>query len=179
MGTSELVIAGVLPIIAADLDVSIALAGYLVTAYALAFAVVTPLVALTTARLPRRPMLLLCLGIFVMGNAVATFAPSFGWLMVARVVVAAASGVFEVIATATAAALVPEHQRGRAISVVVGGFSVALVVGVPVGTLIGVAFGWRAIFAALMGLGLIAAAGLVFLLPTLAPPSVLRKPSSG
>jgi DHA1 family putative efflux transporter-like MFS transporter len=165
VGTSELGIAGILPVIATDLNVSIAAAGYLVTAYALSFALVTPIVAATTGRFARKPMLVVCMAIFVVGNGLAVLAPNFAWLIVARVISAVASGVFEVIATAAAAALVPVHQRGRAIALVVGGFSVALLVGVPLGTLVGLAFGWRATFGALLVLGVLAVLGVLFLLP--------------
>jgi DHA1 family inner membrane transport protein len=165
VGTSELVIAGILPSIAADLDVSIAQAGYLVTAYALSFAVVTPLVALGVGGRERKPLLLGCLVVFGLGNALSIVAPSFPALMVARVVSAASAGVFEVVATAAAAALVPAHQRGRAIALVISGFSVALLVGVPLGTLFGLAWGWRSPFWALFVLGVVALVGIALLMP--------------
>jgi MFS transporter, DHA1 family, inner membrane transport protein len=165
VGTSELVIAGILPVVATDLGVSIAAAGYLVTAYALSFAVATPMVALGAGGRERKPMLVGCMAIFVVGNSVAVLAPSFAVLMLARVVSAAAAGVFEVVATAAAAALVPTHQRGRAIALIVSGFSVALLVGVPLGTLIGLGWGWRATFAALLVLGLVAVVGVQALMP--------------
>jgi predicted MFS family arabinose efflux permease len=165
VGTSELVIAGILPVVAADLGVSIAAAGYLVTAYALSFAVATPIVALGSGARARKPMLVGCMAVFVVGNGVAVLAPSFAALMLARVVSAAAAGVFEVVATAAAAALVPTRQRGRAIALIVSGFSVALLVGVPLGTLFGLAWGWRAVFAALLVLGLVAVVGVQILMP--------------
>jgi predicted MFS family arabinose efflux permease len=165
VGTSQMLIAGILPLLATDFDISVAMAGWLVTGYALAFAIVTPLVAIWTRRLPRRPVLLACLVAFVVGNLIAVVAPSFGVLLLARAGVAVVAGVFEVVAVATAAALVPERQRGRAIALVVGGFSVALVVGVPVGTLIGLIWGWRAAFGVLAALGIGAALGLRVVLP--------------
>jgi DHA1 family inner membrane transport protein len=165
VGTSELMIAGILPLLATDFDVSVVMAGWLVTGYALAFAIVTPLVAVRTGRLPRRPVLFACLVAFVVGNLIAVVAPSFGVLLLARAGVAVVAGVFEVVATATAAALVPERQRGRAIALVVAGFSVALVVGVPAGTLIGLVLGWRAAFGVLAALGIGAALGLRVVMP--------------
>jgi predicted MFS family arabinose efflux permease len=165
VGTSELGIAGILPTIATDLGVSIAAAGYLVTAYALSFALVTPIVAATTGRFARKPMVVACMAVFVLANGLAVLAPDFTWLMATRVLSAVASGVFEVVATAAAAALVPVHLRGRAIALVIGGFSVALLVGVPLGTLVGLAFGWRATFGALLVLGVVAVVGMLIFLP--------------
>jgi predicted MFS family arabinose efflux permease len=103
--------------------------------------------------------------VFVTANAVAAVAPNYMVLLLARLTVAAAAGVFEVVATAVAAGLVPAAQRGRAIALVVAGFSVALVIGVPIGTLMGNAFGWRSTFVSLLLLGLVAAVGLLALLP--------------
>jgi predicted MFS family arabinose efflux permease len=165
VGTSELVITGILPVIAQDLNTPIATAGYLVAAYALSFAVVTPIVAAVTRSVDRRRMLLACLAGFVAASALATVAASFEWLVAARVLAAAASGVFEVVATAVAAALVMAHQRGRAVALVISGFSVALLVGVPAGTLIGQSLGWRVTFSALFILGGLAAGGVWLLLP--------------
>jgi len=169
VGTSELVISGILPVVADDLHVSIAAASYLVTAYALSFAIATPLVALTIGQQARTPLLIGCMAIFAVANAVATIAPSFAALMGARVLAAAAAGVFEVVATAAAASLVPEHQRGRAIAVIVSGFSVALLVGVPLGTLLGLTWGWRAVFVALSAAGALATIGTTLLIPGINP----------
>ncbi len=168
VGTSELVMAGVLPVIARDLDIPVASAGYLVTAYALSFAVVTPIVAARLGgKVPKRLMLGGALGVFVLGTALSAGAPNYATLMLARVITAAAAGVFEVVATAAAASLVPPQQRGRAIAVVVAGFSVALVFGVPLGTLVGNAFGWRASFGALFVPALLVAVGVWLWVPTL------------
>jgi len=175
VGTSELVITGVLPAIAAELRTPVATAGLLVAAYALSFAVVTPIVAAVTTRVSRRALLLGCLAGFVAANALAATAASFEWLLVARVIAAAASGVFEVVATAAAAALVSEQQRGRAVALVISGFSVALLVGVPAGTLLGLTFSWRATFAVLFVLGGVAALGVMALLPTTQRPATNEK----
>src|SRR5436309_15589985 len=111
VGTSELVITGLLPVIAADLHTPIATAGYLVARYALSFAIVTPSVAPVTSHVSRRVLLLGCLAFFVVANALATTAATFEWLLAARVIAAAAYGFFEVVATAAAAAVVSEQQR--------------------------------------------------------------------
>ncbi len=165
VGTSELVISGILPVVANDLNVSIAAAGYLVTAYALSFAIATPVVALTIGQQARKPMLIGCMAIFAVANALAIGAPNFAALMGTRVLAAAAAGVFEVVATAAAASLVPEHQRGRAIALIVSGFSVALLIGVPLGTLVGLTWGWRTVFVALFAAGGLAAVGTTLLVP--------------
>ncbi|HEY3059203.1 MAG TPA: MFS transporter [Chloroflexota bacterium] len=168
VGTSELVISGILPVIADDVHVSIASAGNLVTAYALSFAIATPLVALTIGQQARKPLLMACMAIFAAANVLATIAPGFVALMGARILAAAAAGVFEVVATAAAASLVPEHQRGRAIALIVSGFSVALLVGVPLGTLVGLTWGWRTVFMALFVAGALATLGTTLLIPPIA-----------
>lgn len=165
VGTSELVIAGILPTVAADLRVSVAAAGQLITAYAAGFGFGAPVLAAATSRLPRKPLLVTLLALFSLGNVAASVAPDYVSLMVLRVVIAGLAGTFEVVATTAAAALVPAEQRGRAIALVIGGFSVSLVIGVPLGTLVGVAFGWRATFVGLALLGTIATAALAWLLP--------------
>lgn len=167
VGTSELVIAGILPLIAADLGVSVALAGQLVTGYALGFGLGAPVLAALTARWPRRPLLVGLLLVFAVANLLAALPTPYVPLLAGRILAASAAGTFEVVATTMAAALVPPSQRGRAIALVVGGFSVALVVGVPLGTLLGQAVGWRAPFAALALLGLLVAGACAWLLPSL------------
>jgi DHA1 family putative efflux transporter-like MFS transporter len=164
-GTSELILAGILPLIARDLEVSVALAGQLVTAYAVGFGLGAPVLVALTSRVPRRPLLLAFLLVFTVGSAGAALAPSYGALMVCRVIVALAAGAFEVVATATAAALVPPAQRGRAIALVVSGFSVSLVLGVPLGALVGDRLGWRATFVGIAILGTLVLAGCAWLLP--------------
>ena len=181
VGTSELVIAGVLPVVAGDLRISVATAGYLVTAYAMSFVVATPLVAAGVGGVSRRGMLVACLAVFVVGTTLSAVAPTFEWLLASRVVTAAAAGVFEVVATAAAATLVPTSQRGRAIALVVAGFSVALLIGVPIGTLIGNAWGWRATFGVLLAPAVLVAFGIAVWLPAVprlrpAALSVLRAP---
>ena len=149
VGTSELVVVGILPLVAQDLHVSVAVAGQLVTGYAIGFALGAPALAALTSRVARRPLLLALLLAFALGNLLASMVTSYGLLLAARVFVACVAGTFEVVATATAASLVPPAQRGRAIALVVGGFSVALILGVPLGTLVGVETGWRTTFVGL------------------------------
>jgi predicted MFS family arabinose efflux permease len=143
MGTGSLVIAGVLAPLAAELRVSTALAGQLISAYAIAFAVGAPLAALLLARWCKRRVLLLGLGLFGVASLMGALAPSFGWLLASRVLAGVGAAVFTPNATAVAASLVPADQRGRAIATVFGGFTLASVFGVPLGTWLGLHVGWR------------------------------------
>jgi predicted MFS family arabinose efflux permease len=143
MGTGSLVIAGMLTPVAADLQVSTALAGQLTTAYALAYAVGAPLAALWLSKLCRRRVLLLGLGLFAGATLMGAFAPSFAWLMASRIAAGLAAAVFTPNATAVAASLVPPERRGQAIATVFGGFTLASVFGVPLGTWLGLHVGWR------------------------------------
>ncbi|MFI0241387.1 MFS transporter [Streptomyces sp. NPDC016845] len=156
VGTAELVIVGVLNVIADDLDVSAGTAGLLVTAYALGIAVGGPLLTALTMRLPRRTVLLLALAVFVAGNVIAVVTGVFGLLFVARAVCGALHGLFVGAATSVATGLVPADRRGQAVSLVFGGISVATVLGVPVGTVVGQGLGWRATFLCVVGLGVLA-----------------------
>jgi predicted MFS family arabinose efflux permease len=143
MGTGSLVVAGVLAPLAAELGVSTALAGQLVTAFAIAFAIGAPLAALLLARWCRRRVLLLGLSLFGVASLVGALAPSFGWLLASRVLAGLGAAIFTPNATAVAASLVPPEQRGRAIATVFGGFTLASVFGVPLGTWLGLHVGWR------------------------------------
>ena len=164
IGTAELVIVGILGLVARGEHVSDASAGIVVTAYALGIALAAPLVVAATTRVPRRAMLLAALGWFALANVGASASSSLGLLVAARVLAGSAHGVFVGVASAIAAGLVSEERRGEAISMVFGGLAVATVVGVPVGTLIGQLAGWRVAFitvAAVVAVALVAAAAFV------------------
>jgi predicted MFS family arabinose efflux permease len=156
MGTGSLVVAGVLAPIATDLGVSTGLAGQLVTAYALAFALGAPLLASALGRMCRRRVLLLGLALFTAGSALGAVAPSFGWLVASRVLAGVGAALFTPNATVVAATLVPAEQRGRAIATVFGGFTIASVFGVPLGTWLGLHLGWRPTLALSALLGVLA-----------------------
>jgi DHA1 family inner membrane transport protein len=159
VGTAELIIAGILPDLAADFGVDIPTAGLLVTGYAVAVAIGGPIFALLTAHLPRRKLILGVMSLFVLGQALCALAPSYGWLMAARILVACGHGLFFGAGTVAAADLVPPNKRGMALSVFLGGFAVATIFGVPLGTAVGNALGWRWSFWAL---GAIALAATIF-----------------
>jgi len=161
IGTSEFIIMGLLPNLAQDLHVSIPKAGALVTAYALSVTLGSPVVAIATAGLERKKALLLLLGIFTLGNLACAVAPNYPLLMAARVLTALSHGAFFGIGSVVASNLVPRNQRAQAIALMFSGLTLANVLGVPAGTALGQAFGWRASFWAIVPIGLIAAAAVL------------------
>jgi DHA1 family inner membrane transport protein len=165
VGTAEFIIAGLLPTLAADLQVTIPDAGLLVTGYALGVAVGGPVLALATAHLPRRPMILVMVALYAVGQAACALAPNYGVLLAARVLVALTHGLFFGNATIAAAQVVPFERRGAAISIVLAGVPLANLLGVPIGAAIGHWLGWRASFWGVAGLGAIALAAIAATLP--------------
>jgi len=168
VGTAELLVVGVLGLVARDLRVSVSTAGELVTAYALGISLGGPLLTAATIRLGRRTVVWLALAAYVAGNVVALAAASFGLLLVARILTGSVHGLFIGVAFAVAAGLVPAERQGQAMSVVMGGVTVAIVVGVPLGTAIGHALGWRSAFAVVVALGLVALAAALLFVPPVA-----------
>jgi MFS transporter, DHA1 family, inner membrane transport protein len=166
VGTAELVIVGVLPLVAEDMSVSISTTGQLVTAYALGISFGGPILNALTTRFGRRFLAWMCLSCYIAGNALAVVATGFGMLVAARFLTGSIHGLFIGIASVVAAGIVPEERRGRAMSMVFGGIAVATVLGIPLGTLIGQTFGWRATFTGIIILGCLALmATLVFVPP--------------
>ena len=163
IGTTEFVIMGLLPIVARDLGVSIPAAGMLVTGYALGVVVGAPILTLATTRVPRKPLLIGLMAIFILGNLIAAIAPSYAVLMVARVVASFTHGAFFGVGSVVAAGMVAPDKRARAIAMMFTGLALANILGVPAGTAIGQAFGWRATFWAVTALGLLAALALAVL----------------
>ncbi|MFI0424187.1 MFS transporter [Spongiactinospora sp. 9N601] len=169
IGTDAFVIAGVLTELSAELAVSPGTAGQLITVFSLAYAVLAPVNASLTGRLSRRTVLAVALAVFVAGNLISAFAGSFAVVLAGRVVAAAGAAGYTPQASAAAAALAGEERRGAALSVVIGGLTVATALGVPLGTFVGEAFGWRATLLGVAGLGALALAGALALLPRLEP----------
>lgn len=143
VGTDAFVIAGVLPGIAADLHIGLGAAGQLVTVFAIGYAVLSPLLAACTAGWSRRTVLLTALIVFALGNAATALAPTYPAALAARVVAAAGAALYTPNASATAAALAGDTARGRAFALVNTGLTSALVLGAPLGTAVGGAYGWR------------------------------------
>jgi DHA1 family inner membrane transport protein len=166
IGTTEFVIVGLLPTVANDLHIDLPLAGLIVSVYALGVTFGAPILTALTGRIERKHLLLGLMALFIVGNAMAALSPGYVPLLVARVLSAFAHGVFFSVGSTIAADLVPEDKRASAIAMMFMGLTVAIVTGVPLGTLIGQTFGWRATFAAVAALGVIAFVGLWVLLPS-------------
>jgi MFS transporter, DHA1 family, inner membrane transport protein len=160
VGTTEFVVMGILPDLAADLQVGIPEAGMIITAYAAGVVVGAPITAVLSNGMPRKAALLVLIGLFIAGNLACALAPGYFWLIGARVLTAFCHAAFFGIAATLAADLVPPDRRGRAVALVFAGLTVANIFGVPGGTALGTALGWRATFLAVAVIGL-AAIGLV------------------
>jgi len=165
IGTTEFVIVGLLPTVAADLGIGLPSAGLLVSLYALGVAVGAPVLTALTGRLPRKALLLALMALFTAGNLLAWQAPGYGTLVAARVLTGLAHGVFFSIGSTIATGLVPREKAASAIATLFSGLTVALVTGVPLGTFIGQHFGWRDTFLAVAGLGMLAFAGSALFVP--------------
>ncbi|MDR6104539.1 DHA1 family inner membrane transport protein [Agrobacterium larrymoorei] len=166
IGTTEFVIVGLLPTVADDLHITLPLAGLIVSVYALGVTFGAPILTALTGRIERKPLLLGLMGLFILGNSAAALSPSYEMLLVARVISAFAHGVFFSVGATIAAGLVAEDRRASAIAMMFMGLTVAIVTGVPLGTLIGQIFGWRATFFAVAALGVVAFVGIAALLPS-------------
>jgi DHA1 family inner membrane transport protein len=171
IGTTEFVIMGLLPDIARDFGVTIPQAGYLVTGYAMGVVVGAPLVAIATARLPRKTALLALMGVFIIGNLGCALAPSYALLMAARILTAFAHGAFFGIGAVVARDLVPRERRTQAVSLMFAGLTLANVLGVPLGTALGQAAGWRSTFWAVVAIGLVAGSAIIRAVPAGLPGS--------
>ncbi|MGN6828869.1 MFS transporter [Paucibacter sp. M5-1] len=165
IGTTEFVIVGLIPTLAADLGVSVPSAGLLVSLYAMGVAIGAPVLTALTGRVPRKALLLGLMLLFTAGNLLAWQAPGYESLIAARIVTGLAHGVFFSIGSTIATGLVPKHKAASAIATMFTGLTVALVTGVPLGTFIGHHFGWRATFLAVAALGLIAFVGSLLFVP--------------
>jgi DHA1 family inner membrane transport protein len=165
IGTSEFIIMGLLPDLAHSFQVSIPKTGILVSGYALSVTLGSPLVALALSRMDRKRALLILMGMFIAGNALCALAPTFLLLLFARILTALCHGAFFGIGSIVAFHLVPRSERAQAITLMFSGLTLANVLGVPAGTALGQAFGWRFAFWALVPIGLIAGYGLLRLVP--------------
>ena len=169
IGTTEFVVMGLLPEVARDLGVSIPTAGWLVGGYALSVAFGAPLMAIATLNLQRKLALVLLMAIFIVGNLLCATAGDYWLLMVARVVTSLCHGAFFGIGSVVAATLAAPGRRASAVAMVFAGLTISNIIGVPLGTALGQAYGWRATFWAVSALGAIALLALLTLLPTQSP----------
>lgn len=156
VGTAELLVGGLLPQIATAVHVSVARAGQLVTAYALGVVVGGPLITVLTARTPRKPLVLGLVAVFVAGSLISAASSSYWLLGAGRVLAALSQGTLFAVAMVVVTTVVSPERAGRAIAVVVSGLTLATVLGVPLGALLGHAFGWRTPF---LAVAVLAAAG--------------------
>ncbi|MFF5566959.1 MFS transporter [Streptomyces sp. NPDC012623] len=174
IGTTEFVIMGLLPQVATEYGVTIPTAGLLVTGYALGVVAGAPLMAALGTRIPRKRMLMLLMGLFVVGNTLSALAPGFGLMLAGRVVASLAHGAFFGIGSVVAASMVAPRKKAGAIAMMFTGLTVANVVGVPLGTFIGQSAGWRATFLLVAGLGVLGLLGIARLVPEQPMPEGVR-----
>ncbi|MEV6901405.1 MFS transporter [Amycolatopsis sp. NPDC051372] len=174
VGTSGYIVAGLLPSLVSELHVSATAAAQLVTSFAIAYAIGSPLFAAVTGRWERRTLLVAALVVTGLGNLLAAVAPGYTTLLLARVVTAVGAAVFTPAASAVAAELTTPERRGRAVAMVFGGLTVALIFGVPLGSLVSQQWDYQAAFLLVGVLSLAGAVAVRLVLPRVAPPPAVR-----
>lgn len=168
VGTDAFILSAFLPAMAAELGVTVAQAGYAVTAFAASYAVLSPVIVMLTVRFERRKLLIGAIVALGLADVAAALAPTFELLLLSRIVAAAAAATYTPNAAAMAAALVSPEARGRALSVIVGGMTVATAIGVPIGNLLSNALSWRGALLMVAAVGLLAAVGIFLRLSSMA-----------
>ncbi|WP_188271352.1 MULTISPECIES: Cmx/CmrA family chloramphenicol efflux MFS transporter [unclassified Streptomyces] len=171
LGTSEFMLSGLLPPIAEDMGVSIPRAGLLISAFAVGMVVGAPLLAVATLRLPRKTTLIALITVFGIGQVAGALAPDYAVLFVSRVVSALACAGFWAVGAAVAIAMVPVGSRARAMAVMIGGLSIANVLGVPAGAFLGEHLGWRSAFWAVAVASAFALVGVLTRIPHIPLPA--------
>jgi len=181
VGTSAYVVSGVLPDVSSELHVSLTAAGQLATAFSLSYAVGAPILSTLTGRWERRTLLIAALVLAALGNLIAALAANYPVLIVGRVVAAFGAAVYTPAATLFATGLMPPEERGRAVAIVFGGLTFALVLGVPAGSLLGPTLGYKGVFALITAIAVLVAIAERAALPKVdAPPVVsLRERFAG
>ncbi|MCM2438772.1 MFS transporter [Agrobacterium vitis] len=178
VGTAEIVVSGLLPIVASDLSVSVPEAGLLVTGYALGVTIVGPFVTLFTTNVPRKMLVLGLMILFVLGNIASVFAPDYRMLMLARVFTSLSHGTFVAVAFNLAASLSPADKQGSAMAKIALGFNMANAAGAPLGAFIGQNLGWRATFVAIILVAVVTVALIAMFMPASLPRSKQAKKGS-
>lgn len=168
IGLTEFVIMGLLPEVSADFGVSGTVAGYLISGYALSVAVGAILITVALTRVNRKVALVVLMVLFIIGNVLSALAPSYDMMMIGRIVAALCHGAFFGIGSVVAAGLVAPNRQAAAISMMFAGLTSANVLGVPLGTFLGQAAGWRSTFWVISIIGVIALVGIVLLIPATA-----------
>ncbi|WP_029069227.1 MFS transporter [Jonesia quinghaiensis] len=169
IGTTEFATMGILMNIASGLDVTEQAAGHAITAYALGVVIGAPSIAILTARMSRSHLIMWLMGIYSAANVLSAFAPDLGLLIVGRFLAGLPHGVFFGVGAVVGTAIVGSARRGFAMSIMLGGLTVANVIGVPLSSWLGAVFGWRASFIAVGALGALAMTALLVLIPPVAP----------
>ncbi|MEY9973864.1 DHA1 family inner membrane transport protein [Lysinibacillus sp. RC46] len=154
LGTSEFVIVGLLSEVSTDLNISISTAGALVSTFAISFAIGTPILTAISSRFSKYPLMLTLIVLFIAGNSLSALSATYGLLIVSRILTAVVTGILIALAMAVASEVMPTKKRGPVISIIFTGFTIASVIGVPIGTYIGQLGGWRMTFwfTALLGI---------------------------
>ncbi len=165
IGVAEFIVVGILPAISQDLGITIAKAGGLVGLYALALAIGTPFIVLALGRYPKKAILIALIIIFLVGNIISAMASNYVILLVGRVITALAHGSFFALGATVAASLAPRDQSSKAIAIMFAGLTLAMVVGVPLGSFLGNAMGWRIPFYAVSALAAMALIATLLWLP--------------
>src|SRR5919202_1500774 len=171
IGTGTFVVTAIFGDVARDLSVSVGSTGYLITVFAVVYALGSPVLVAATGEVERRQLLVAALCLFAPANGAAAFVPSFFWLLGARVFAACGAAILTPVAAAVAAELAPPGHEGRSLSLVMGGLSVAWVFGIPLGTVVGDRYGWRSSFLLVALLVAAAALGVRALLPPVGVPT--------
>ncbi|RDI47845.1 DHA1 family purine base/nucleoside efflux pump-like MFS transporter [Falsibacillus pallidus] len=172
-GMVELIVGGILDLVADGLDISISTAGGLITIYSLVFAIASPILLTMTAKFERKSLLLWTLFSFLIGNILAMVSPTYTILFISRMISAASGSLLVVLCVTIASSIVQEQFRARAIGIIFMGISGSLVLGVPIGLVIGNAFGWRGPFVFIVFLTVLAMAGVYFLLEKIEPKPII------
>jgi len=173
IGMVELVISGILDLIATDLNVSISQVGQLITIFSVIFAVASPILLIMTARIERKRLTLICLYVFLVGNIVTVLSPDYMTLLIGRIILALSGALLIILCLVMAPTLVEEKYRGRAIGIVSMGVSASLVLGVPIGLILGTKFGWRIVFIVITFLTILSIIGVHAFMDRLTPQKVL------
>ncbi len=165
MGTSEFVIVGLLTEVSSDLNISLAVAGTLVSGFAIAYAIGTPLMTAYVSRFPKYPLMLILISLFIVGNVISALSGSYELLIFSRIITAVVSGVLVALSMSIAADIMPESRKGAIIALIFAGFTISNVIGVPLGTLIGQLGNWQLTFWFTTLLGVISLVMSIFILP--------------
>ena len=169
IGITEFISVGLLPLISNSFGVGISTAGLTVSVYAMGITIGAPLMTLLTGRIPRKQLLIYTMLLFIIGNLISALAPTFGILLVGRVVASLAHGIFMTISSVIAANVVSPDKRASAIAIMFTGLTVATLTGVPLGTYIGNTFSWHASFYFITTVGIVSLVGNLLLVPSNLP----------